>query len=53
MNELKKVATSGQGSLSSQSPERGEILVDGDHGAESELHRNLSSRHITMIALGT
>jgi amino acid transporter len=24
-----------------------------DHGAESELHRRLSTRHITMIALGS
>lgn len=29
----------------------GEIV--GDHGADSELQRRLSSRHITMIALGS
>jgi amino acid transporter len=31
----------------------GEILFVDDHGAESELQRRLSTRHITMIALGS
>lgn len=31
----------------------GEILFLDDHGAESELQRRLSTRHITMIALGS
>ncbi|KAL1304349.1 hypothetical protein AAFC00_000747 [Neodothiora populina] len=35
------------------SPVPGEIYTDQDHGADSELHRNLSTRHITMIALGS
>lgn len=29
----------------------GDVVVD--HGAESELQRRLSSRHVTMIALGS
>lgn len=28
-------------------------IVTADHGADSELQRRLSSRHITMIALGS
>lgn len=35
------------------SPVSGEIYMSEDHGAESQLHRNLSTRHITMIALGS
>lgn len=31
----------------------GEVLVVDDHGADSELQRRLSTRHITMIALGS
>jgi amino acid transporter len=31
----------------------GEVTFIGDHGAESELQRKLSTRHITMIALGS
>lgn len=31
----------------------GEVLFVDDHGAESELQRRLSTRHITMIALGS
>lgn len=32
----------------------GDIVAnDHDHGAESELQRRLSSRHVTMIALGS
>jgi amino acid transporter len=31
----------------------GEVLFLDDHGAESELQRRLSTRHITMIALGS
>jgi amino acid transporter len=31
----------------------GEVLFMDDHGAESELQRRLSTRHITMIALGS
>jgi yeast amino acid transporter len=31
----------------------GEVQVVGDHGADSELQRRLSTRHITMIALGS
>ena len=31
----------------------GEIFFLDDHGAESELQRRLSTRHITMIALGS
>ncbi|PLN85672.1 putative amino acid transporter [Aspergillus taichungensis] len=27
--------------------------VEGDYGAESDLHRKLSTRHLTMIALGS
>jgi len=38
---------------SSHSPTSGDVYVTEDHGAESELHRNLSTRHITMIALGS
>jgi amino acid transporter len=31
----------------------GEVVFLDDHGAESELQRRLSTRHITMIALGS
>jgi len=31
----------------------GEVRFIDDHGAESELQRRLSTRHITMIALGS
>lgn len=31
----------------------GHGVVTTDHGADSELQRRLSSRHITMIALGS
>ena len=31
----------------------GEVIVAGDHGADCELQRRLSTRHITMIALGS
>lgn len=34
-------------------PEADEVVVDVDHGADSELQRLLSTRHITMIALGS
>ncbi|KAL5358554.1 amino acid permease/ SLC12A domain-containing protein [Aspergillus floccosus] len=27
--------------------------MDGDHGADTDLHRSLSTRHLTMIALGS
>ena len=33
--------------------EHGDIIDLSDHGAESALHRSLSTRHITMIALGS
>jgi amino acid transporter len=29
------------------------IDVDHDHGADTDLHRSLSTRHLTMIALGS
>lgn len=32
---------------------RGEVGIVTDHGADSELQRRLSTRHITMIALGS
>ena len=31
----------------------GWAAVEGDYGAESDLHRKLSTRHLTMIALGS
>jgi amino acid transporter len=31
----------------------GEVYQTGDHGAETDLQRNLSTRHVTMIALGS
>lgn len=34
-------------------PEEGDVVVSVDHGADSELQRLLSTRHITMIALGS
>lgn len=34
-------------------PEAGDVVVSVDHGADSELQRLLSTRHITMIALGS
>lgn len=38
----------------SASPSAQEIASEEvDHGAESELQRRLSSRHVTMIALGS
>jgi amino acid transporter len=40
----------------SSDPAPGEVVGDvipGDYGADSELQRRLSSRHITMIALGS
>lgn len=40
----------------SSSPSAGHDIHTGDivdHGAESELQRRLSSRHVTMIALGS
>lgn len=39
----------------SRSPEieHGNIFDTLDHGADSELQRSLSTRHITMIALGS
>jgi amino acid permease len=30
----------------------GEVTIVDDHGADCELQRRLSTRHITMIALG-
>ena len=32
---------------------QGDVLVADDYGADSELQRRLSTRHITMIALGS
>lgn len=34
-------------------PVSGDTYVTEDHGAESQLQRHLSTRHITMIALGS
>lgn len=31
----------------------GDIVISHDHGAETELKRLLSTRHLTMIALGS
>lgn len=31
----------------------GDVVVHGDHGGDSELRRLLSTRHVTMIALGS
>ena len=31
----------------------GDVIIEGDHGADCELQRRLSTRHITMIALGS
>ena len=31
----------------------GEVISVGDHGADTELRRILSTRHVTMIALGS
>lgn len=41
------------GSNSDDQHGHGEVLFVDDHGAESELQRRLSTRHITMIALGS
>jgi len=41
------------GNNSDQQHGHGEVLFLDDHGAESELQRRLSTRHITMIALGS
>lgn len=52
MSDLEKKASPEVGDSRSRSPDRGVVYETHDHGAESELHRNLSTRHITMIALG-
>lgn len=54
MSDIEKKTADVVGPRTSHSPTSGDVsVVDGDHGADSELHRNLSTRHITMIALGS
>lgn len=48
--------TSAEKAVPSSSPSADHDIHTGDvvdHGAESELQRRLSSRHVTMIALGS
>lgn len=49
----KKFPTESGGSHTSQTPISGEVYSTEDHGADCDLHRDLSTRHITMIALGS
>jgi amino acid transporter len=54
MSDIEKKTSPGvEDAHSSHSPTSGDVYTTEDHGADSQLHRNLSTRHITMIALGS
>lgn len=53
MNEPINPPRSSSGSMKKTAQPAADWEVDIDHGAETDLQRTLSTRHITMIALGS